>query len=149
MRFRGRFEYTIDSKGRLNIPSRFREVLLEEYGDEILVLTNFDHCLFAYPLSEWEVIEEKLGELPVIDEAVTSFKRFFYSSAQECSIDKQGRILIPPALRKYAGLDKEVILAGMIRYFELWDSKRFWEVTEMNLEKLKSIKEVLLTKVGI
>jgi MraZ protein len=127
--FRGRYEHTIDAKGRLSVPARFRELLAERYDDR-LVITNFDRCLVAYPHTEWQLIEEKLASLPMASPEVTAFTRFFISGATECEIDKLGRILIPQVLRDYARLEKDVVIAGQLKKFEVW-SKPLWE-EEMN-----------------
>ena len=123
--FRGRYEHTIDSKGRVSLPARFREVLKDKYDDQ-LIITNFDGCLVAYPDEEWRVIEEKVSSLSMVKKEVKSFQRFFISGATECSIDKQGRILIPSGLRKYAKLEKDIVFAGLTKKIEIW-SKEMWE----------------------
>lgn len=123
--FRGRFEHSIDAKGRLSIPSRFRETLGERY-DSRLVITAYDGCLRSYPYAEWQKLEEKIAALPEFKKDTQSFLRFFYSSATDCPIDKLGRILIPEILRGYAKLEKDVILVGAFRVIEIW-SKDVWE----------------------
>lgn len=124
--FRGRFEHTIDSKGRVSIPSKFREILRERYDDERVVITTFDNCLVMYPYREWTLLEERASNLSMLKREVKAFVRLFFSGATECSIDKLGRILIPPALRNYAGLEKDVVLAGMLNKIEIWSKDR-WE----------------------
>lgn len=123
--FRGRSVHTLDAKGRIRIPSRFREILKTRYEDRF-VITNLDRCLIAYPLKEWQIIEEKLGELSLVRQDVKAFQRFFISGATECNFDKQGRILIPQTLRQQASLKREVVLAGMLKSFEIW-SKPLWD----------------------
>jgi len=123
--FRGRFEHTIDEKGRLSIPSKFRE-LLSARGENELVLTDFDSCLTAYPKDEWRVLEEKMKQLSMIQKDVRNFLRLFYSSATEVPLDPQGRILIPPQMRERARLDREVVLLGLLNKIEIWD-KESWE----------------------
>jgi len=123
--FRGRSVHTLDAKGRIRIPTRFRDILKTRYEDRF-VITNLDRCLIAYPLQEWEIIEEKLGSLSLVRQDVKAFQRFFISGATECNFDKQGRILIPQTLREHASLEREVILAGMLRSFEVW-SKDLWD----------------------
>ena len=103
--FRGRFEHAIDNKGRTSIPSKFREILI----------TNYDACLWAYPVAEWQIIENKVAALPQFKPEVKALQRMFISAATECPIDKQGRILIPPTLRDYAGLSKEIVFVGMTK----------------------------------
>ena len=123
--FRGRSIHTLDAKGRIRIPARFRDILKTRYEDR-LVITNLDRCLVAYPLQEWETIEEKLGSLSLVRQDVKAFQRFFISGASECNFDKQGRVLIPQTLRDQASLEREVVLAGMLRSFEIW-SKDYWD----------------------
>lgn len=122
--FRGRYEHTIDGKGRTSIPSKFREILASNY-DERLIITNFDNCLWSYPAAEWQVIENKVAALPQFREDVKALQRFFISAATECPIDKQGRILIPPTLRTYAGLEKEIVFVGMTKRIEIWSRERW------------------------
>ncbi|MDO8426158.1 MAG: division/cell wall cluster transcriptional repressor MraZ [Deltaproteobacteria bacterium] len=126
--FRGRYEHLIDSKGRLSIPSRFRETLNERY-DSRLVITAYDSCLIAYPLAEWQLLEDKVAALPEFRKDTKAFLRFFYSSATDCPIDKLGRILVPQALRDYAKLEKDVVLIGAFRHMEIW-SKALWDKAE-------------------
>ena len=123
--FRGRSTHTLDSKGRLIIPARFREVLRAGYDDR-LIITNLHRCLVAYPFEEWRLIENKTASLSAIDENVKAFLRLFISGAVECPLDRQGRVLIPPSLREYADLNKEIVLAGMLKNFEIWD-KALWD----------------------
>ena len=123
--FRGRSIHTLDAKGRIRIPARFREILTARYEDRCII-TNLDRCLIAYPLSEWEIIEQKLGELSLVRPDVKAFQRFFISGATECNFDKQGRILIPQTLREHASFKRDVVLAGMLKSFELW-SKPLWD----------------------
>ena len=124
--FRGRFYYQIDAKGRLSVPSKFREVLSSNY-DERLIVTNFDQCLWAYPFPEWQELERKVAALPQFREEVKALQRVFISAAVECPIDKQGRILLPPTLREYAALDKEAVIVGMTKRIEIWSRDR-WNV---------------------
>ncbi|MBW1980854.1 MAG: division/cell wall cluster transcriptional repressor MraZ [Deltaproteobacteria bacterium] len=123
--FRGRFHHTLDAKGRLRIPTRFREILQKQFNDQ-LIITNLDRCLIAYPLPEWEKVEEQVGGLSKMSPDIRAFQRFFISGATECSFDKQGRILIPQTLRDYAKLEREVVIAGVLKNFEIW-SKPLWD----------------------
>ncbi|MBI5342016.1 MAG: division/cell wall cluster transcriptional repressor MraZ [Deltaproteobacteria bacterium] len=126
MIFRGRFEYTIDLKGRVNIPAPFRE-LLQKSGQESFVITNYANCIYAYPADDWTRIEEKLSSVSSVDRKLNTFLRFFIGGAVEVSPDKQGRVLIPPSLRTYAGLDKDVVITGMPNRFEIWARERWAE----------------------
>ena len=123
--FRGRFAHTLDAKGRIRIPTRFRETLQDRFDDQ-LIITNLERCLIAYPLPEWEQIEQRLGGLSLFRPEVKAIQRFFLSGATECSFDKQGRILIPQTLRQHARLEREIVLVGMVKGFEIW-SKPLWE----------------------
>ncbi len=140
--FRGRFEHTIDSKGRISIPAKFRDLLAEKY-DERVMITNFDHCLVAYPYEEWKAMEEKISSLSMVKKEAKAFQRFFVSAAAECPIDKLGRILIPPTLRSYAQLEKEVIFAGMIKKFEIWSKDRFLDEIQKAEENFEGMAETL------
>ncbi len=124
--FRGRTDQTIDSKGRIILPVKFREILQKKY-DSTLVVTNFDTFLIAYPTEEWITMEDKIKKMPSGNRQVRAFKRFIISGATECSVDKQGRILIPPSLKTYAQLEHEIVTAGQIDHFEIWNRDRFYE----------------------
>ncbi|MEW6377283.1 MAG: division/cell wall cluster transcriptional repressor MraZ [Thermodesulfobacteriota bacterium] len=142
--FRGRYEHTIDSKGRISIPSKFREILIEKYDDR-LVITNFDHCLVAFPYNEWSVLEQKVNSLSLVKKEAKTFLRFFYSSAIDCMIDKQGRLLIPQTLRDYANLQKDVVLVGEGRKIEIWAKERWQEVVQRAQEEFEQISDTLAT----
>lgn len=131
-------------KGRVSVPSRFRDLLKNKYEEETLIITNFNKCLAAYPLQEWYEIENKVAELPQFKQEVISFLRYLMGGAVECPIDGQGRILIPQSLRTYASLDKEVVLIGMLNRFEIW-SKEVWgsEESVKSYEEFKKSSEIL------
>lgn len=140
--FRGRFEHSIDPKGRVSIPSKFREILTTNY-DERLIITNFDGCLWGYPYAEWQIIEDKVAALPQMKSEVKAFQRVFISAATECPIDKQGRILIPPTLRDYAGIAKDLIFVGMTKRVEIWASDRWQKVFEQSQESIAQMGDKL------
>ena len=121
--FMGEYNHTIDAKGRLIIPAKFREVL----GDEFVVTKGMDGCLFVFDNSEWQAFAEKLRSLPMIDKEVRQFTRFFLAGAASVEVDKQGRVLIPAVLREYASIEKEVVLAGVLNRIEIWDKERWME----------------------
>jgi MraZ protein len=140
--FRGRFEYTIDPKGRVSIPAKFRELLAEKYDDRLIV-TNFDRCLVVYPYEEWRILEDKVSSLSMVKKEAKAFQRFFLSGAAECPIDKLGRILIPPTLRAYAQLEKNVVFAGLVKKFEIWSRERWAEEIVRSQENFEGISEAL------
>ena len=120
--FMGEYNHTIDPKGRLIIPAKFREAL----GDEFVVTKGLDGCLFVYANTEWNNFEEKLRTLPLTNKNARQFTRFFLAGAAACEGDKQGRILIPQVLREFAKLEKDVVLVGVASRIEIW-SKEVWE----------------------
>ena len=140
--FRGRFRHTLDSKNRLSVPVKFREVLASQF-DERLMVTNFDGCLWAYPVSEWLELEKKVSTLPQFKEEVKALQRVFISAAEECAIDKQGRIQISPELRGYAALEGGVILVGMTKRIEIWSAERWKQVFDKAQHTLESFGAVL------
>ncbi|MDN5346805.1 MAG: transcriptional regulator MraZ [Clostridia bacterium] len=119
--FMGEYQHSVDEKGRLTIPARFRE----ELGERFILTKGLDNCLFGYPFSEWAMIEQKLKALPFTRADVRAFVRFFFSGACECEFDRQGRILLPQNLREYARLEKEVVIAGVSSRIEIWNQS-FW-----------------------
>lgn len=123
--FRGRYEHSIDAKGRTSVPSRFREVMTAQGDSKLVLTTGLDTCLVAYPMAEWLAFEQRLSELPRFDADVVTLKRIYVSGAVECEIDKVGRLLIPAALRKHARLQRDALWAGMGSYIELWAKTTF------------------------
>ncbi len=124
--FMGEYNHTIDSKGRLIIPSKFREIL----EDEFVVTKGLDGCLFVYPKEEWKSFEEKLKTLPLTNKDARKFTRFFLAGAALVEVDKQGRILLPSVLREFAALEKDVVLIGVASRIEIWNRDRFNESNE-------------------
>lgn len=116
--FMGEYNHSIDAKGRLIVPAKFREQL----GETFVVTKGLDSCLFVYPNSEWELIQQKFHEMPSTSKDARMFARFFFAGAAECEVDKQGRILLPKPLLDHAHLEKDVVLAGVMNRVEIWDS---------------------------
>jgi MraZ protein len=125
--FIGRFQHAIDSKGRVSIPVKFRDVFQTGNGggEKLIVSTDPDRCLVGYTIGEWHLLEDKIKNLPSMNIDVKDYLRFFYSSAVECPLDRQGRILIPPSLREHANLYRDTILIGMMNRMEIWDLERW------------------------
>lgn len=120
--FYGEYQHSVDAKGRVIVPSKFRDGL----GEKFIVTKGLDNCLFAYSAEEWSNLETKLKSLPFTDKDVRAFVRFFFAGATECEVDKQGRILLPQNLREYAGLDKDIYVIGVSTRVEIWDKAK-WE----------------------
>jgi MraZ protein len=140
--FRGCFEHTIDDKGRLSIPAKFREALETTFVPPLIVTRQKD-CLVAYPADEWRVLEARMNELPSFDSRVRTFRRLFYAPAQECPIDRAGRILVPPTLRSFAGLERDVVLSGMGKAFEIWSRQRYEGMMADALQDFDSIAQTM------
>lgn len=123
---KGEYQHTLDAKGRLFIPAKLRE----ELGDSFVVTKGLDNCLFVYPREAWETLEKKIGQLPMSQNKV---RRFFLSSAIDAAVDKQGRIVVPPVLRAYAGLEHDVTIIGMLDRAEIWD-RAAWDAYNGSLD---------------
>lgn len=136
----GEFQHNFDTKGRIIVPSKFRE----ELGERFVVTRGLDKCLFAYPMSEWAILEEKLKKLPLTKKDARAFTRFFFSGAVECEVDKQGRINIPQPLRNYAGLDKECVVIGVSNRIEFWASENWDDYFTDSEESFAEIAENLM-----
>ena len=121
--FMGEYNHTIDAKGRLIVPAKFREIL----GDNFIVTKGLDGCLFVYPNDEWTRFEEKLKSLPLTNKNARQFTRFLLAGAAACEVDKQGRILLPQVLRGFASLEKDVVLVGVASRIEIWSRERWDE----------------------
>lgn len=125
--FMGEYNHTIDAKGRLIIPAKFREQL----GEEFVITKGMDGCLFVYPFEAWQEFEDKLKALPLtVNKEARKFSRFFLAGAATVELDKQGRALVPATLREFAGLDKEVVLAGVLDRIEIWDKDKWHEASD-------------------
>jgi len=126
--FTGVYQHQIDAKGRTSLPSRFREVLAAQGADKLFVTTDlFDACLQAYAPAQWTAFTQKVAALSQFDPSVRLLVRSFVAPAQECPVDKVGRILIPPPLREHAGLADEVTWAGTVERIEIWSPARWLE----------------------
>lgn len=115
----GKHEHTIDAKGRINFPAKFRE----DMGDHFILTKGLDNCVAVYSMEEWRRREERLKALP--DSKSRQLKRFFFASATDVEPDKQGRIVLPAVLREYAGLEKDVVVIGASDRAEIWDAERW------------------------
>ena len=138
----GEFNHSIDAKGRLIIPSKFRDIL----GEDFVITKGLDGCLFLYPNNEWKIFEEKLRTLPLTNKNARTFTRFFLGSAVDGGLDKQGRVLISSALRMFANLEKDVVLVGVLDRVEIWNKAKWDEnnaIVEGNMDEIASQMEEL------
>ena len=133
--FMSQYYHTVDAKGRLIVPAKYREQL----GDEFVITKGLDGCLFVYGNADWEILEKKLTSLPVTNANARKLTRFFLAGATVCEVDKQGRILIPAVLREFAGLEKDVVLAGAGNRIEVWSKEKWSE--NCNYDDMDSIAE--------
>ena len=146
--FNGRFDHAIDEKGRVSIPSRFREVLQRE-GHDRLYITNFiidrERCLELFPPNEWDKVVAKFNGSRTLDRETQLFETFYVGGAHEVPVDRQGRILIPPKLRDFARLDREVTFSAKHNRFELWDRttlERILSLAEENLQNPEFLAKI-------
>ncbi len=124
--FMSEYNHTIDAKGRLIIPSKFRDAL----GDEFVISKGMDGCLYVYANEDWNAFEQKLTSLPVTNKSARQFARFFLAGAASVEVDKQGRILVPGNLREFAKLDKDVVLVGVGSRIEIWSKDQYDTISD-------------------
>ena len=124
--FIGEYEHSVDAKGRVIMPAKLRE----DIGEKFIVTKGLDGCLFAYSKEEWTNFENKIKELPLTNKDARAFVRFFFSGAVECEIDKQGRTLIPPMLRDYASLNRDLVIIGVSTRVEIWSQEKWDNYSE-------------------
>ncbi len=140
--FYGKYYYTLDVKGRILIPPAVKEILSSNYSLKLVFVNDaFDHCLCAYPVDEWNRLMDKVKEMPQTLDAVKYYMRRVIGSAVECEIDKQGRVLIPSALRTDSGLNSEAVLIGQGNKIEVWDKKEFEGVADPSKFDIEALKE--------
>ncbi|MNZ47972.1 cell division protein MraZ [compost metagenome] len=138
--FMGEFQHSIDEKGRIIIPAKFRDLL----GTSFVVTRGLDQCLFVYPMEEWGVMEQKLKALPLMKSDARAFTRFFFSGATECEWDKQGRVNLPGNLRQYAKLEKDCVILGVSNRVEIWSKDTWEQYFEQSEESFNEIAEKLV-----
>lgn len=144
--FYGQFRHTVDGKGRLIIPAKYRDTLRENYIDKFFVTIGFEHCLFVFTPTDWNLIISKLKEQPFTKEKARDFMRLFLSGACEVECDRQGRIMLPQSLLKWAGIKKDVMVIGVLNRFEIWDEEN-WRAFE--LERGNSYEEIAEELIGM
>lgn len=134
--FRGVSSLNLDAKGRIAIPTRYRDQLVESCASELVITVDKDRCLLIYPKPTWLEIEDKLKSLPSFDEAARNLQRLYIGNAHEIDMDGQGRVLLPQELRKFANLEKKIALVGQINKFELWDEETWNARQDAWLQKI-------------
>lgn len=142
--FIGEYQHTIDPKKRVAMPSKCRV----ELGKKVVITRGMDKCLFIYPMKTWEKLAEKLGSLPVGESGTRSFIRLMLAGAVDVDLDKQGRVLIPDYLKEYAGLKKDVTVAGLFDRLEIWDKSK-WNIYKNKAEKSSDEIAEQLGKLGV
>lgn len=133
----GEYAHSIDTKGRLIMPAKLKE----DIGDKFVITKGLDGCLFAYSKKEWQNFEEKLRTFPLTNKDARALMRFFLAGAMECEIDKQGRFLIASNLREFAGLEKEVVIIGVLNKIEIWSKEKWLEYSEKENNEADDIAE--------
>jgi len=137
--FRGATLVNLDSKGRLSVPTRYRDQLNESASGQMVCTIDINHaCLLLYPLPEWEIIEQKLSRLSSMNPQERRVQRLLLGHASECQMDSTGRLLIAPVLRQHAGLTKEVMLVGQFNKFELWDETTWYQRVKEDIDAEQS-----------
>lgn len=136
--FLGQYDQSIDPKGRIILPAKFREVLVAQYDHNLVITKHRDLCLVAYPVAEWALKADVLKQLPTGRKAVRMLKRFYMASASECTMDRQGRIVIPPSLKQFARFEKNIVIAGDNDHFEIWNRDLFYELMTPDQEIFES-----------
>jgi len=127
--FIGEYQHSIDAKGRVIVPSKFRD----ELGCRFILTKGLDNCLFIFSQEEWKKFEDKLTNLPVASKDARAFVRYFFSSAVECEIDKQGRMTIPQNLKEHAKIEREVVTIGVMSRVEIWSKPQWLNYGDENL----------------
>jgi MraZ protein len=135
MNFRGATALSLDEKGRFAVPTKYRHSLLSEHGGTVICTVALNEpCLWLYPLSEWQLIEEKLAKLSSMNPRARRMQRLLLGHATEYQLDNNGRILLAPSLRNHAGLGKKLMLVGLLNKFEIWDEERWTAQMELDVD---------------
>jgi len=149
--FRGNFEHTIDDKGRVSVPAKFRDEITAT-NDDRLVVTNFRwksiHCLDGYPYRAWIRLEDRVRQRPQLDLLMQAFGQYYIGGARECEVDKQGRILLPQPLRAYAHLEHNVVFVGNGEKFQIWDLDA-WRQSREEAEEMIFSNPAALKEIGL
>jgi MraZ protein len=142
--FYGEYQHSLDRKGRLIFPSRFREIAKENYIERFYITRGLDKCLFVFTEEEWKLQEQRFKSLPFTKAEARKFNRLYFSGACEIIPDKQGRVLIPKYLKEYAGVEREVVIVGVANRIEVWSQKHLQEFYEKTQGSFEDIAEKLI-----
>lgn len=142
--FYGEYEHSLDRKGRLILPSKFREIAKENYIERFYITRGLDKCLFVFTEEEWKLQEQRFKSLPFTKAEARKFNRLYFSGACEIIPDKQGRVLIPKYLKEYAGVEREIVIVGVSNRMEIWSQKRWKEFYEKTQGSFEDIAEKLI-----
>jgi len=142
--FMGSYTYSVDHKGRVSIPTKFRKYIDEDADDALIITRGLDGCLFAYTIDEWQRIDERLRALPVTQQNTRVFVRMLTATAISVTLDKQGRIAIPRGLLELAGIESDVLFVGTLDHFELWNPSEYDQLMNESGQSYESIAETIL-----
>jgi len=143
--FYGQHRHTLDRKGRVIVPSKFRQVLTDTFSEKFIATRGLEQCIFLFPVEQWNVLEGKVKTLPFMTgSGARAFTRLLFSGAVECNMDKQGRILIPEMLREYAGIEKNLVIAGVSSHMEIWSEERWEEYMKSQSQDFEKTAERLM-----
>jgi MraZ protein len=144
--FKGSYEYSVDSKGRINIPARLRKYVSPDANDTFVITRGYDVCLFVYPLDEWNRLEHAIRDLAATNPKHRFFMRTLLERATECQLDGQSRIIIPRDLLQFAGIENEVVILGVLERIELWNPRTYREYVSSQSDSYESVAQSVLQK---
>lgn len=144
--FKGSYEYSVDSKGRINIPARLRKYVSPDANDTFVITRGYDACLFVYPLDEWNRLEHAIRDLAATNPKHRFFMRTLLERATECQLDGQSRIIIPRDLLQFAGIENEVVILGVLERIELWNPRTYREYVSSQSDSYESVAQSVLHK---
>lgn len=143
--FYGQYDHSLDRKGRIIIPSKLRQVLVESFSEKFMATRGLEKCVFLFPIEQWRNLEEKTKTLPFMTGSnARAFTRLLFSGAVECSIDKQGSILLPQNLREYAEIRKDLVITGVSDHIEIWSGEKWVEYLEKEGKTFEETAEKLM-----
>jgi MraZ protein len=144
--FKGSYEYSVDNKGRINIPARLRRYVSLDANDTFVVTRGYEQCLFVYPLDEWNTLEQSIRELSTTNPKHRFFMRTLLERATECQLDGQSRITIPKELLQFAGIENEVLILGVLERIEVWNPSVYREYLKSQSESYENVAQTVLQK---